>query len=142
MEIETFGDSFKSVNGHAIEEDSDSLKQIGSFFPKLNATLELLNQLINSYSIEENNLYNIEENIVKSIISQLRNFILPYLEQPYLLDPYLEKLILPVIEKLRTDIKIIFQSDNQVELLNNYQNRNYLYQYLYLLANVRGYKTI
>ncbi|ORY54682.1 ARM repeat-containing protein, partial [Neocallimastix californiae] len=142
MEGETFGDSFKLFNGHAIEEDADSLKQVGSFFPLLNKTLELINQLINSYSIEKGNSYNNEEATVKTIISQLRMFILPYLEQPYLLDPYLEKLILPVIEKLRTDIRIIFQSDNQVELLKNYKNRNYLYQYLYLLTNVRGYKTI
>ena len=49
---------------------------------------------------------------------------------------------MPVIEKLRNDIKTIFQSEKPVELLMNFQNRNYLYKYLYLLTNVRGYKTI
>jgi len=75
MEGETFGDSFKLFNGHAIEEDADSLKQVGSFFPLLNKTLELINQLINSYSIEKGNSYNNEEATVKTIISQLRMFV-------------------------------------------------------------------
>jgi len=138
MEGGTFSDSFKTVNGHAIEEDQDSLKQVGSFFPKFNSTIQLLNQIINSY---DNFSFNEEESKVRATYGQIRDIILPYLEQPYLLDPYLEKLILPVIEKLRNDIKTIFQSENPVELMN-YQNRNYLYKYLYLLTNVRGYKTI
>ncbi|ORX85382.1 ARM repeat-containing protein [Anaeromyces robustus] len=142
MEEETtFGDSFKTVNEQNIEEDEDSLKQISSFFP-FDTVNQLLIKIINSYDIQEGNSFNIEDRIVNATFGQIRNIIINYLEQPYLLDSYLERLILPVIEKIRNDIKIIFQSDNQIELLNNYQNRNYLYKYLYLLTNVRGYKTI
>jgi len=83
MEGGTFSDSFKTVNGHAIEEDQDSLKQVGSFFPKFDSTIQLLNQIVNSYDI--NNSFNEEESKVRGVYGQIRDIVNIFYHLNYIL---------------------------------------------------------
>lgn len=55
-----------------------------------------------------------------------------YQEQSHLLDPFLEKLIDPVVAELRERIRA---QGNQLDV-------HILFQYMYMLTKTRGYKTI
>lgn len=59
-----------------------------------------------------------------------------YQEQSHLLDPYLEKLVVKVVAKLREHVDL--WSSNQTSL----QLCHILFRYLYLLTKTRGYKTV
>ncbi|KAG2186104.1 hypothetical protein INT43_002542 [Umbelopsis isabellina] len=58
-----------------------------------------------------------------------------YQEQPHLLDPHLESMITPAVERIRTCVS----KDSAIETQNKCI---YLFQYLYYLTKTRGYKTI
>jgi hypothetical protein len=61
-------------------------------------------------------------------------------EQPYLLDPYLEEMVLPVIETLKSHVKVLVAADPEDAKVTFRFAR--VCSLLYAFIKFRGYKAI
>ncbi|CAO3632731.1 unnamed protein product [Cunninghamella blakesleeana] len=101
--------------------EEDCITQTRSHFEQADQAITLVHELcIGAINTDEN-------------IKQLASILDQYQEQAHLLDPYLEKLVEPVMLCLREKIQ---ERPIQVE------KTHALFKYLYLLTKTRGYKTI
>ncbi|KAL1931108.1 hypothetical protein VTP01DRAFT_10245 [Rhizomucor pusillus] len=80
----------------------------------------------------ENLVSRLTTNDAPSAFQRLCEILDMYQEQSHLLDPFLEKLIDPVVAELRERIRA---QGNQLDV-------HILFQYMYMLTKTRGYKTI
>ncbi|TPX61395.1 hypothetical protein SpCBS45565_g07278 [Spizellomyces sp. 'palustris'] len=80
------------------------------------------------------------------IVDKINKILEKYQEQPHLLDPHLQRLVQPVIFKLRDTITVWHERhERDEEGIMLAKVARYLYpcfRYLYVLTKVRGYKTI
>ena len=61
-------------------------------------------------------------------------------EQPYLLDPYLEEMVLPIVETLKSHVKVLVTADPEnVRVTFRFVR---ICSLLYTFIKFRGYKTI
>ena len=65
--------------------------------------------------------------------------LLEYQEQPYLLDPFLESLVTPVVECLRNQVKTFVETKQPPE---DTIRLRWVAEHMYQYIKFRGYKTI
>ncbi|KAI0732028.1 TBCD protein [Fomitopsis betulina] len=73
------------------------------------------------------------------ILEKLKVTLLEYQEQPYLLDPFLESLVTPVIECLRNQVKTFVETKQTPE---DTTRLKWVAEHMYQYIKFRGYKTI
>ncbi|KAF8635864.1 hypothetical protein AX15_000054 [Amanita polypyramis BW_CC] len=107
-------------------------------FEKHNQFLELQNTLLNIDLTDQSVPERDDEN--DTLLKSLLMILYQYHEQSYLLDPYLENLVTPVVDRLKYYAKLFVESDLPATHLTKRMNRvaNLLYYYI----NFRGYKSI
>ncbi|KAI9308157.1 tubulin folding cofactor D C terminal-domain-containing protein [Cunninghamella echinulata] len=101
--------------------EEDCITQTRSHFEQADQTISLVQELCNGSTDEDENL------------KQLTTILDQYQEQAHLLDPYLERLVEPIMLCLRDKIQ---QRPIQAEKTHG------LFKYLYHLTKTRGYKTV
>ena len=73
---------------------------------------------------------------VRPLFAQIKG----YQEQPYLLDPYLEEMVLPIIETLKSHVKVLAAADPEdVRVTFRFAS---VCSLLYTFVKFRGYKAI
>ncbi|KAK9767248.1 hypothetical protein K7432_003080 [Basidiobolus ranarum] len=83
----------------------------------------------------------------ESLSMELSNILELYQEQPNLLDPHLECIVHPLITELRNKLNTVQTADKlsgdlEKAELGSLNSHHSLFQLLYVLAKVRGYKTV
>ncbi|CAJ0628726.1 13375_t:CDS:10 [Entrophospora sp. SA101] len=126
------------------EYEDDSCIKVSSHFEQADEFFSNLSILLKATAKDENSDQDDveQERILRKLIG---------LEQPYLLDPHLEKMVKPIIELLRSYIKSAIAQSMIVIKFGTTDNPDYvqvpkilkrLFKLLYYTMKIRGYKTI
>jgi len=131
------------------EYEDDSCIKVSSHFEQADEFFFNLSILLKATAKNENSDQDDVEQ--ERILRKLIGLIDPYQEQPYLLDPHLEKMVKPIIELLRSYIKSAIAQSMIVVKFGTTDNPDYvqvpkilkrLFKLLYYTMKIRGYKTI
>lgn len=103
-----------------MDEESIDVKCTLEYFSETKAVHEILDDVLNVYS---------SDHLSEIAYEKLKKILNEYIEQPHLLDPYIEQFLAKLIDYVKNpEISLPVKQE--------------VFRYLFLFVNVRGYKVI
>ncbi|KDQ25817.1 hypothetical protein PLEOSDRAFT_31767 [Pleurotus ostreatus PC15] len=119
-------------------EEGDGNPQHFSTFEKHDELLKLQEEFL-SWDLHVDPANSTEDSIEWNHLTKMQNILLGYQEQSYLLDPYLERFVLPVIEAVKAHAHATVMQEG---IKYSKARMNRLCRHLYGYIRFRGYKNI